>query len=493
MKRSHLEAEDHREQIEDLSNSHNRTKAAGLQQWFTPLSLASTLARTFRRTPTWVADLTAGGGNLLKPLTHAKRVAFEIDHQWIQQLAEEIDAYTVHMGEFWPYLQKSGFRPEAVVLNPPYGVTWKGTPWGNVDAQIACLHMACTWRCPGYALISDAIWPHLPDSIAERITAHATLDNVWSGADVTVRLIWWDTVAAPSTKDLGHFDFAGNGLAKLNDAIKRNYVETPTGRQIIDAADNRNRLRAAYRQYRRDRDRPHDASVEVFGSNTISVHPTPYEKYALQDTLDDADAHSILNLGKTTQGYLIMNPRVRKLLMRDDVRKVLSISDDALAVIRDAQNLNNAEIAPIRPLPAQQRLGFLESLDEIGCHTDWPEYGFRAGFKYPLRVRVQPNADSFKKTVQRKGEPTDVTFVRVSKSLEITITNPDDDTHAILHETPDDVATLEQYFDVPEVADIAQLDPGYGRNLDSLAEAGLVSTEQLSRLKGGNDGATGST
>jgi len=475
-KRSTLQAEDFRGQREDLL-AHKDSKRFGLQQYFTPPKLAELLARRLPDDPAIVVDPTAGAGHMLRPYSSPYRLAFDIDAQALKRILkhEGMHKFNVDLPAFQPYLAAMNFRADCVAMNPPYGLRWQ-TPWGKIDAQEACLRMALNWHANGYMLMSINQWDRFKPKLQRKFEAIAQLRNVFPGTEVVVILGFFAAYRDIDPIQLGTFDLAQpDGYRLLEEKLAQWPALTYRHRDLTlddeQRAEMVERARAAYQQYRREREDDAPFSIDVRGRN-LSVKPTPYEKYRLMDALDEPDALSVLNLGRTNKSYLVANPKVRRLLQSEEVGRILTISPRAAAVLEEAaETVNTAELAPLRPLKPHQRLGYLDNLERVKCVQDDPARGFVAGVHYKIDVHTNVNTADFERAVTKQGEKQTIRFVRVTRGLEITISG--NGAEYTVHENKEGLEYLEAHFELPEIQDVSQVDPRYEHNLKRLESMGL--------------------
>src|SRR5215216_1583794 len=120
---------------------------AGLQQYFSPPEAAALACRviTGGEQPSdyapFVLDPTAGNGALMAAWPRERRFGVEIDPDQVE--AGDYAALRGDLQRLYPLMRLAGVRFPAVVLNPPFGLTWSDPASGRpANSTALCLRFA---------------------------------------------------------------------------------------------------------------------------------------------------------------------------------------------------------------------------------------------------------------------------------------------------------------------------------------------------------------
>ena len=127
--------------------------------------------------------------------------------------------------------------------------------------------------------------------------------------------------------------------------------------------------------------------------------------------------------------------------------KLLEATSKAALVVRE-------ELCPLYEVRPQQRLGYLEDVENIVCIRDWPEKEFEVGLSYTIFTRSNIKETHEERPYTRKGGDTEIRrFTIKRRVLSIRIGKHHFD------ESATDVEAILEHFEVPNPGDIADRYP----------------------------------
>lgn len=249
------------------------------------------------------------------------------------------------------------------------------------------------------------------------------------------------------------------------ETIRKDWQATVPTRPWLAVADEvRLRTDAAYRERE-------GWNIRLTGHGTVACHLTPFQKVTAK--VDTAHVEALLRLHGQHPTALVIQRSTRAALLAAVRGGIWTVQPAVVAAVEAALRAYHAVRAPLRPLNAVQRLGYLDEEDAIQAVATTTLPDFRPGRHYALETetiegqkveeRVRPDAED--------EEDTEDVFV-TGQELLIRIKGESGRWHAFTHyrltpaqmaERPESdfhtLAELVEAFVIPEVADVATLHP----------------------------------
>ena len=534
----------HQELLESAPNA----AAKGQAQYYTPTAWAYVLGLPLVKHRRHLVDLTAGNGQLLTGIAdaHTKRFACDIDPV---VLTGDGSTVTADLTKFQSLLREVKFEADLFALNPPWDLHWYRDRFADlaqspcrsvaaafaahdgrtgrdtIDSTIATLCLAidlCSSYGEGVLIANEATLQRLifaPDAphraLVNHIWAHLAIDgNICQPESVgrvsppgvppfRTGVIYF--ARSPQSGSPKHYHSAGAGeltpgrtlyearvacleLQRERLRLRRgaethqDYAyteETPVLWQA--AADEWNRLHGE----RGGRGANH-WNIMLDPHGNIITDLSLFDHHAGRIPKDEVARLFALN-GKNPMALVIQKAH-RKELERAAFGTVWRVAPAVQQAVRLALKEYDAVRAPLRPLNAIQRLGYLDEHDEITCCQNLG--AFVAGRSYPIRtLTIQVSRDGTK--VNLEGELDSVAWT--GSELCIYIKDGDGIERSFMESrlrgedvtlslpaasgSADDVTIdftlqeLAEHFTIPDVPDVATLNPElYQRNLALLHE-----------------------
>ena len=562
--------------LQPMLESAANAAEKGQSQFFTPLAFARNLATALPpRCRPAIVDLNCGAGHLLQasalPDTELL-LGNDIDpgSSKIEGLVNprHISRLTRDLTVLYPLLKEINFSADLFVLNPPWRLWWyrerlaalahsklpavreafanleetaprKGTAAGTIDSTIATLLIAldlCTQVGEGLLIANNATLERLIFGYGGRVPTppHAAI----------ARHVWAHLVI-PGNPMSGSATCNWNGRTDFHTGVIYFAADHRAGPQKYrwtnpvkgPLPDRACLLGAELRQRASARQFIHDEWLAVKDKLAELDGQTPRIPFNLwlnaggriKCDLSRFEAKSVkLNKVEAERLFRLQDKMPMELVLqraqRDELLHVIHcggwrVAPELVAAVTRAVTDYHGARAPLYPLPAIQRLGYLDEQDTIECKTDLrgvpamteAEAGvtpreaviFHAGQKYSLRTQTVNVTRRSSKPNSFTGAPEELEHSGQQLAIYISdgLVNPaarenllneycfmdatiKDDPHTKVavakkqkHNDADRVLidfTLQQLagrFVIPEVPDVAAANPdGYRKHLDTLAE-----------------------
>lgn len=456
----------------------------GLQQWFTPPEAAELIARVMSmRDPEddkgWgastssVLDITAGAGDLLGPYPAHRRFGIEIDPDHTGSAPYE--PITADVQDAVPLMRALGLTFPRIVLNPPFGLSWRDPVHGAGQMNSALL--AYLWALD---LLDDGGQGAIilgTDRLDRDLLSRPQAQGVHTIVDVDGPL--FDGVALPVS--IAFFVHGQNRkpsptadpqkpFAPVRLKVRREAL-SGLARNLVGLRKNSTDFISFYssmhshiaetfatvaQECRRRQDAvsanrkkiSHDVTLR---GERIRIALSPFARLAVAE---ESDRRNIQLLHNQNVQYLGHNTRDWRRVEELETRGLLTVSprlrEKAVEVLDDAIRKST----PLFPVAPQMRLGWLVDLDRIPCVKSDPDKGFEAGQSYDIQTSTAMLDDEETRVVNRRdGEPELRRFITERRILKIRIATAEFD------ESPEDIEYLTEHFDLPDPGCVASRYP----------------------------------
>lgn len=500
-RRSSLAGDNLQEVLDSASNAASK----GAAQWSTPPLLAARLATFFGQRLPVICDLTCGPGSLLygcSGLDTDYLLGLDIDARSLRKPKESVGITRIvaPLLDAYPLLVEVDFRAELFVLNPPWDLHWPQAPLLRTDAAAgASDHNALVrWRDPrlGPGEIDSAIatWLIALDRSEDDAEGFTLLHGPTFHRLVRGPGAPWSALMAHVVAVL-EFDHWDNPAHRVVCAWWRKDKRSP-GAMVpilkaatgcpVDQLPIPTRTDAGCRPVWRYRDRGVEEWEAVRSEivaraqvkprwnlwlqpdGTIGTYLSLFETRSVR--IPKEEAKTLHDLTGRTPMDLVLRRQEREALRRTVQGGLWKSTPELQAHVDAALAQYEVGRAPIIPLPPVQRLGFLDEHDTLACVRDLPGI-YAAGTRYRLEsstVRVRRRGARVNS--EGEEEPVEYTGSELVLSLhseagkhhyvdprllrqEVTFLDfPETDRLRSLRE-------LLEHFEIPEVPDIATLNP----------------------------------
>ena len=455
-KRARLEGGAISDEVLDSSASVVRSTGkgtlTGLQQYFSPPE-ASKLACAVldgKRLP--VLDPTAGDGALLSAFDRPYGIEIDRDH------TKHAD-YTAISGDvqrIYPMLRLLGVEFPAVVLNPPFGLTWTASDGTKVNSMLQTYRYAnglLAHRGQGMMIAArDRFWREVAPE-APGVYCVIDCEDLFEGVELSVLLAFFTKTDASKgdTPPRLRLSAPRSGLVEVAAQVCSAREERgffPVG--FADSAPLTEAFRTVAAEHKRRMASPRSRRARydlAAQGQRLRCHLSAFARVALAERGMESTAAD-LN-GKSIH-YFALNLR--------EWRQITSAAEDGLLTLDPAlpeqverivaQAVRDA--TPLYPVKPQMRLGFLEDLETLKCTASDPELDYLAGESYPLSTRTNVLKEPGEKIVEdRHGEQSVRKTLRERRLLEVCVGARTFD------ETKQGIEYLLEHFEVPDPGDIA--------------------------------------
>jgi hypothetical protein len=449
----------------DVLRASGLLPAKGLQQFYSPPEAAELIGRVMHAGHCNAVDLTAGDGALLAGWPREQRYGVEIDAD--QVAAGDYHAIQGDLQHIYPLLRltRLGFR--AVVLNPPFGLTWTDSHGKSINSTLLTLRYGLgvlDERGQGVLIAGrDRFAREIADQPEARgVYAVIECHDLFESVELPCVLAFfraphkrsndtgpaWRTATRVELPEL--VQWVNDAHGERCDYAPAPYV-SPTGLRTADETrtwktiDNEHARRRGLADARQA---THDLTLR---SGRLRVSLTAFASLALSraKALD-----TIQRLHRQSDSYFAYNTREWLRVKQLAADGVLTVCPDLEARVERVIAGARRALVPNYPIKPQQRLGYLDDLDSILCVTGDTERGYLAGERYPLSVESKVKEEHGVKIVyDRKGEAQQRRWRHERKLLQITIGPHSFD------EEPEEIAFILEHFDVPDPGDLASLYP----------------------------------
>ncbi len=455
----------------------------GLQQWFAPDEI-SLFAAQLIGPSTMTLDFTAGLGWMLKRFGEAYRFGVEIDQDHARA-AHAQKLYDVIAGDAQkavPMMRAVDLRFGGIAINPPFGLRWRDPAHGG--GLIPSVKLSYLWaqdllEHSGQGLMlcdrSDLDKNVLPLESAKAIYAIVDLEGrVWNNVVTPVSLALF--VHHHNIRNRG-YRAPGERLriACSKEELTQHLPEVETARARMagyvysrgtyeGATKHTHDLFAGIRQeYNRRRELQdkgkaaritHDLDLKA---NKVRVYFNLYARHQLAKAgklrqLELLDSQSVNYFATNTRDW-----KVAEEALADDL---ITISPSLRARVDEVMKDAKRTSTPLFPIKPQMRLGWIEDLNQIECHTSDPARGFLAGEKYPIQTayRIHSERDTRVKEDRKTGVPQRRDYIQERKLLHVMIRNEENEWQDFDESGPN-IKYLMNHFDMPDPGDVSLIFP----------------------------------
>jgi len=523
MKRSRVTDELLNGQDENIFTSKNSLHK-GLQQYFTPRKIAEFASHVIEPdTNAVVIDLTAGTGNLLKPYaeryTSALCIGIEIDKSNIPPHTDNSKIANADLSKLYPYLKAVDFKADIIALNPPFSLFWElpeltGSEDKKIESQRATIligYELLSGLGAGYFIASRSTFEKslsTDERIMRKVFATIHMQNIflpYSNVESTICFFANGVEERRIEIETSTLDFNSPEidtlLEKETETLKQSiglhriYIDTNNGDE--ERKGKFERFKAALSEYKRQQSKKVQTHNIEIKNGKLSVSISNFQYFIINTKLSDEERSLINEMKGVALSYFAFNTQARKLLSKViEQDKLLTISPKAQQAIEKAIDHADFILAPYYALKPQQRLAYLENIDQIKCTKDLNrnKKSFKSGKFYPVTVntsiatenyeRMKFNRDSELARLGFGGREEKTRMVKVSKNLSISIDGEN------FTESKKDIETVIQHFELPDPKDIRTKNPTLYARLRARLEGGefgkftlkKFQIEDLSRL-----------
>ena len=425
----------------------------GLQQFFSPPEASALASTVFSATPMLpVLDPTAGNGALLRSFQCGYGIELDPDHaKTANYIAIQGDVQRVY-----PLLRLAGVQFPAVVLNPPFGLSWEDSQGRAVNSMLQSYRYALgLLQDAGQGMMiaaRDRFWREVAPE-ARGTYCVIDCEDLFDGVEIATLIAFF---VKPEMLE-------GDGEAALQLSAARDelvdlaeQVRAERDKRVgyvtdrADTAALKEAFRSVQIEYRRRvqaaRGRAPRYDLSVRGRQ-LACNPSAFAKVALakRNLLRQSEG---LN-GKSIQ-YFALNLREWRQIAAAGEEGLLTIDPELPTVVERVVRSAARDATPLYPIKKQMRLGFLEDLQTLRCTTDDPQREFVAGETYPLSTRTSVETARGEKVVQlRSGEQAVRATMTERRLLEIQVAKHRFD------ESKQSIDYLLSHFEVPDPGDIA--------------------------------------
>jgi hypothetical protein len=425
----------------------------GLQQYFSPRE-ASELAREVfggYGSALPVLDPTAGDGALLSAFTVRFGIEIDPDH------AKTAEYTAIHgdVQRVYPMLRLLGVEFPAVVLNPPFGLTWTDQTGKKVGSMLQ------TYRY-GHGLLSDdgqgvmiaareRFWREVAPE-ARGTYCVIDCDDLFDGVEIPLVIAFFlkaPTREEPLPAPLQLKATRGE-LHELAEQIVEARDEWGEVARYADANHLTEAFRAVAIEYRRRVEaETGTASRYDLSANggRVACHLSAFAKVALAERGIERNAQA-LN-GKSIH-YFALNQREWRQIAEAGEEGLLTIDPALPGQVARTIAAAARDATPLYPVRPQMRLGFLEDLETLRCKKSDPERDFVDGQSYHFFTGTKVLQETGERVIQKRDGTFDVRkTISERRLLEVRIGRHTFD------ESKRDIEYLIEHFEIPDPGDIA--------------------------------------
>jgi superfamily II DNA or RNA helicase len=444
------------------------TSEKGLQQFFTPESVARWISRvTLLGQP--VLDPTAGAGNLLKPHSAGLRYGIEIDKDWTGKDCS-YDAIQADLQELYPLAKRIGLTFPLILANPPFGLSWHeptlndGKPINStVLCYQYCLNLLDEYGQGVFICGRDRLDREiLPLPEASQIYAIVDVPDLFGKAvDLPCSISFFAKSRREPISDPFRVE---RKSAQLDEELARRiYSEKNATCTLVNLYEQSEvqRLWKALREEVKNRKKKDDAPEYnlTIQARRMRIHFRAYQEIAFHRH-DRHLLQMVKNLDGLNPTYFAVNRGFWKDCQKLIEGGYLTIGADAKADIDKIIDEADLSTCPLYPIKPQQRLGFLTDAEAVLCTQSNPDMGIEAGKRYPVFARSRVQTEHGKKpNVTLSGEVEMQEYKKTRKVLEIRITPDEGHDSLCLTESEEHLRFLVEHFDMPDPGNLGSRFP----------------------------------
>ena len=440
-----------------LRPTRGKNAVAGLQQYFAPPEAAELVAAVNGRMLSTL-DLTAGDGSLLAEVDPDLRFGIEIDADQVK--AGGYEAIHGDVQRAYPLLRLLGAEFPRLACNPPFGLDWTlGGKRENSTLATWRMAMALLAERGAGAFIAGRdrfAREVLPRPDAAGIYALIECDDLFEGVELACTIAFFvapENVIEPREGGPLRLAASREELPGLAERIGDERGEVagyvidrplcPYRASLVERFETVAKELARRRESERQTRQRYDLALK---GGRISARPSPFARLALQQR---RELRGVERLNGQPPTYFALNLR--------EWRQLCALAeDDALTLepaLREAVAAATAEaeqaICPLYEVRPQQRLAFLDDLDQVRCIAADPERGFEAGERYPLTTSSDVQVTHSERSHHKRNGDVEIRkYEHEAKVLRVDI-----DGH-VFNESAADVAYLLEHFELPDPGDL---------------------------------------
>jgi hypothetical protein len=440
-----------------LRPARGNQAVAGLQQFFAPPEVAELIAGVNGRRLSTL-DLTAGNGALLAGVDESLRFGIEIDADQVKAGAYE--AIHGDVQRAYPLLRLLGTRFPRIACNPPFGLDWS-LGGKHENSTVATWRMAAT-LLDGYGVGAFVAGRDrfarevMSRDDAAGIYALVECEDLFEGVQLPCVIAFFvraDNAAEPRSGGPLSLTAAREELADLAEEIRAeceqvaNYVvdypSCPYRDSLIerfgtvtDELARRRKSEAAQRQR-------YDLALK---GKRVSARPSPFARLALREHRVLRNVERLHNQPTT---YFALNLREWRELCSLAEEEALTLDPALCEAVKAAITEAERVVCPLYEVRPQQRLAFLDDLDQIRCIASDPERGFEVGKRYPLETASAVQVTETERAHHKRNGDVEIRrYEHEAKVLRVEI-----DGHRF-NESASDVEYLLEHFELPDPGDL---------------------------------------
>jgi hypothetical protein len=434
----------------------------GLQQYFSPPEAAELIAAVNGRSLSTL-DLTAGDGSLLAEVDPDLRFGIEIDADQVK--AGGYEAIHGDVQRAYPLLRLLGVRFPRVACNPPFGLDW--TLGGKRESSTLA-----TWRMAMGLLATGGAGAFIAgrDRFAREVLARPDAagiyaliecDDLFEGVELPCTIAFFvapDNAIEPREGEPLHLAASRSELLGLAEQIREERGEVadyvmdrplcPYRASLAERFGTVAKELARRRESERSTRQRHDLALK---GGRISARPSPFARLALQQR---RELRGVERLNGQPPTYFALNLREWRQLCALAEEDALSLEPALREAVAAATAEAEQAVCPLYEVRPQQRLAFLDDLDQVRCIAPDAERGFEAGERYPLQTSSDVLlTHSERPHHKRNGDVEIRKYEHEAKVLRVEI-----DGH-VFNESAADVAYLLEHFELPDPGDLGSRFP----------------------------------
>ena len=174
-------------------------------------------------------------------------------------------------------------------------------------------------------------------------------------------------------------------------------------------------------------------------------------------TMDRSNALSatkpfLVSLHNQRSSYFALNTRDWRRLQNVIDSDLITMGPEARAKVETIVKDAAAVACPIYPIEPQQRLAYIQDLENLTCIKDDPERGYVTGGSYPVDVSTEIDSRERSETKVVSGELKTFVFRADYKVLKIMVGG---EIPQRFSETKEDIDYLLDHFDIPDPGDVS--------------------------------------
>lgn len=436
----------------------------GLQQYFTP-SEVGVLASQVLDPAQPTLDPTAGDGSLLEWVMTANRYGIEIDNDQIEAGNYRPRSINSDIQKAYPLLRSIGAKFPQVVCNPPFGLDWKvaGLNDGKKTSSTAIAFQMMMRLLDGNGggificgrdRYNREVAP-LPE--ARGVWAQIEVDDLFEGVTlpcVVSFVVGLDFAASVELSDVHKVKSTRAEMIGLGDALNEQAARLMNQRyryRYTVGKDLPDQWQAAKAEAKRRKEaKKVDEGPDLrLTRNKIKVTLSEFAKVGLA-TSDDYQALSrVQGLDGLGASWAALNSKTWAKVLTFIEQGLLNADPALLEAVEVASRSVKVDMCPMYEVRPQQRLGYLDDLDNIVCRKDCPEKGYLAGETYAITTvsAVEEETEKRPKT-NRNGDVEIREYMIKRRVLQVTIGKHQ------FNESTEDITFILDHFDVPDPGDL---------------------------------------